>query len=86
MACPTGARVTVADLICNVTSEPEGPFDDWPNNIKDTIWHALEGLNRVVKEQGRVAVFQLVYADVGTDPDTHVAFIAIKAGAYELLQ
>lgn len=50
-----------------ISGKLDVPFDDWPNNIKDGIWHVLDQLAHHVQ-----LPLKIVYAEYKSDPDLPV--------------
>lgn len=52
------------EAVVPISGKLDVPFDDWPNNIKDGIWQALDSMAHQLQMP-----LQIVYAEYKTDPD-----------------
>lgn len=79
-ATPPGHKLVTAEMTVGVTAEPVGVFADWPQNIIDGVYGALEILNAKAIHTG--GPYQLLTAEAGTEDGK--AFIKMVAFRYVL--
>jgi hypothetical protein len=76
----------IADLIVNVSAKPVGEFADWPANIQDGIFAALERLNNKARAKyGLPLVFNIIGSMCDYDEDSGY-YIGVQARAWLDLQ
>lgn len=76
----------VADLIVNISGKLEGEFIDWPANIQDGIFLALQRLhNKARLKYGIPLAFEIIGSMCDYDEDSGY-YIGVQARAWLDLQ
>lgn len=72
-AAVPATHVKVAELIANVTHQLDGSIKDWPSNIQDGVYAALE---RIVKRTDMPYEIVAAYSDTDVDSGPFIRVIA----------